>query len=276
MPASSFGKNQLYTRPQLAALVGHPSAGGQGGDWYTGYARWNDEFFIFCNVGTPGKTGHDYANRWDGKELEWFGKTKSRMDTPTMAEMLSGAFPVHLFWRAKLDTPFTYAGLASAVEVRDTIPVEVRWAFEMSTVPVVSIGAKIPIWRRGPPPSPGAQTIVKYDGPTHLYLMTLDGPTGELLPHLGNENATIKVGITNDLARRLAELNFGFPPGCSVTWRLRQTKLFPSGRAAFDEEGRILDALRLAQQSIGGEFAVVPRAELESVLALGAAQPSKS
>lgn len=264
---SSFQKNQLYTRPALAALVGHPSAGRKGGDWYTGYARWNDEFFIFCNVGTPGKTGHDYANRWDGKELEWFGKTNSRIDTPSMSAMLSEAFPIHVFWRSKLDTPFTYAGLAKAVEVRNTTPVEVRWAFDVSTIQALGQGSKMPTWRRGPPPSVGTQTIVKYDGPTHLYLMTLGGP-GALIPHLHNGDEVIKVGITNDLARRLADLNFGFPPGSSVKWRLHQTRLFPSGQAAFEEEGRILDALRLARRSIGGEFAIVPRAELESVLTL--------
>ena len=266
---SSFQINQLYTRPELAALVGHPSAGRKGGDWYTGYARWNGEFFIFCNVGTPGKTGHDYANRWDGAELEWFGKTNSRIDTPSMSDMLSEAFPIHVFWRSKLDTPFTYEGRAKAVEVRNTTPVEVRWAFGVSTIPVLGQGSKMPSWRRGPPPSVGTQTIVKYDGPTHLYLMILDGPADELIPQLENSNAAIKVGITNDLPRRLAELNFGFPPGSSVMWRLHQTKLFQSGQAAFEEEGRILDALRLARRSIGGEFAIVPHAELKSVLTLG-------
>lgn len=98
--------------------------------------------------------------------------------------------------------------------------------------------------------------------------MILDGSAAELIPHLENANAAIKVGITNDLARRLAELNFGFPPGSNIIWRVHQTKLFPSGQAAFEAEGRILDALRLACRSIGGEFAIVPRAELESVLTL--------
>src|SRR5436853_5241090 len=60
MPGSSFRKDQFYTRPEVAALVGRPKNRWKGGDWDTGYSRWNDEFFIFCNVGIPGKTGHDY------------------------------------------------------------------------------------------------------------------------------------------------------------------------------------------------------------------------
>lgn len=266
MPISSFRTDQLYTRPELAALVGHPSAGRKGGDWYTGYARWNGEFFIFCNVGVPGKTGHDYPNQWDGPELEWSGKTGSRQGSPVVKAMLSGAFPVHLFWRGKTNGPFTYAGRATAVEVEDTSPVQVRWSFGYWRAPDGAPTGKSPVWRRGPPPSAGPRSIIKHDGPTHLYLMKLDGGAAAALLSLGDGLTAIKIGITNDLARRLAQLNFGFPPGVGVEWRLHRTRTYPSGKTAFAAEGKILEALRLSKCWIGGEFAVVSEEALENLL----------
>jgi hypothetical protein len=268
MPATRFGKGQLYTRADVAELIGLPQHLRHGGNWDTGYSRWNDEFFIFCNVGIPGKTGHDYPNRWEGRELAWTGKTGSRKGTPFVSEMLSGTRPVHLFWRGKLDAPFTYAGLATAAEVFDTIPVQVRWSFDFLPVSFQDVPASGPAWRRGPPPTVGAHDVVREDGPTELYVMTLEGAAQAILPSMGNGLIAVKLGMSNDPVRRLAELNFGFPPGSSVEWRLHRTQTYPSGQEAFAAEGEILEALRLARRWIGGEFAVVPREELRELLGL--------
>jgi len=187
--------------------------------------------------------------------------------------MLSGTRRVHLFWRGKLDAAFTYAGQASAVEVTDTIPVEVRWAFDAVESADDNGLGEVPVWRRGPPPTTGTQSIVKYDGPTQLYLMTLEGAADLIFPAIGKDLAAIKVGITNHLARRLAQINFGFPPGSSVRWRLHRTRTYPSGKAAFAAEGEILEALRVARRWIGGEFAVLPREELDGLLTLASVEP---
>lgn len=45
---------------------------------------------------------------------------------------------VHVFWRADERDPFTYAGLAKAVEVSDDIPVKVRWRFDSKAKEVVN------------------------------------------------------------------------------------------------------------------------------------------
>jgi hypothetical protein len=272
MPGSSFRKGQLYTRAEVAERIDLPPALRHGGNWDTGYSRWNDEFFIFCNVGIPGKTGHDYPNRWEGKELLWTGKTRSRKDTPFVREMLSGARSVHLFWRGKLDTPFTYAGLAAADEVVDTIPVQVRWSFESAMLASKDGRAKPPVWRRGPPPSNGAQTIIKQDGPTQLYVMKLNGPAEAVLPACGENLIAVKVGMSNNPSRRVDELNCGFPPGSSVEWGLHHTRTYPSGREAFAAEGKLLEVLRLAGSWIGGEFAIVSHENLEALLAPGTAE----
>lgn len=268
MAVRSFRKGQLYTRAEVAETIELPSELRHGGNWDTGYSRWNGEFFIFCNVGIAGTTGHDYPNRWDGKDLLWTGKTGSRMGTPFVKEMLSGTLPIHLFWRGELRTPFTYAGLATPTEVVDTIPVQVRWAFDLAPSVPLRLPAKKPVWRRGPPPTVGAQTIVKEDGPTDVYIMRLEGPIEAMLPALGVGLVAIKLGMSNDPNRRLAELNFGFPPGSSLEWLLHRTRTYPSRQAAFAAEGEILEALRLARRWIGGEFAVVPREELDALLPL--------
>lgn len=268
MAPTAFRKGQLYSRAQIADRIRLPAERLKGGPWETGYSSWNDEFFIFCNVGVAGTNGHDYPNRWDGKDLLWTGKTRSRMGTPFVNEMLSGARPVHLFWRGEERTPFTYAGLATAAEVIDTIPVQVRWSFESTPELFKEVSPKGPIWRRGPPPTVGAQTTVREDGPTELYVMMLDGPVQAIFPGLVDGLTVVKLGMSNDPIRRLDELNFGFPPGSSIEWRLHRTRTYPSGQEAFAAEGEILEALRLARRWIGGEFAVVPREELGGLLGL--------
>lgn len=265
---TSFGKGQLYTRAEVAERIYLPPELRHGGNWDTGYSRWNDEFFIFCNVGIAGTTGHDYPNRWVGKDLFWTGKTGSRMGTPFVKEMLSGMRQVHLFWRGEVRTPFTYAGLATAAEVIDSIPVQVRWSFDPVPVTTQPPPSSDPIWRRGPAPTIGAHVVVREDGPTELYAMTLEGPIHAMLPGIGEDLIAVKLGMSNDPVRRLAELNFGFPPGSSIEWRLHWTRPYPSGSQAFAAEGKILEALRLARRWIGGEFAVLPREELGRLLVL--------
>ncbi|HEV2817809.1 MAG TPA: hypothetical protein VGW40_11400 [Allosphingosinicella sp.] len=268
MVATSFQTGQLFTRAQVAAHIGLPLDRRKGGHWDTGYSRWNDEFFIFCNVGVAGTTGHDYPNRWAGKDLIWSGKTNSRKDQPFVRAMLSGARPVHLFWRGELRTPFTYAGLCTAAEVADTIPVRVRWSFETVVPTTQELAPSAPLWHRGPPPTTGTQTIVKEDGPTELYLMALVGFSEAILLKVAEGFTPIKVGISNNPVRRAEQLNEGFPPGALVTWQVRQTRTYPSANDAFIAEGRVLEALRVSKRWIGGEFAVVPTDELGQILAL--------
>jgi uncharacterized protein YbaR (Trm112 family) len=84
-------------------------------------------------VGTPGRTGHDYDNYFDGNDLVWRGKTRSHSKQPTIQRMTGAEAEVHVFWRADERDPFTYAGLASAVEITDEIPVRVRWRLNGDT-----------------------------------------------------------------------------------------------------------------------------------------------
>lgn len=132
----SFVPGQQYTRRQVFRAVGVPEDT-WGGNWFTGYHQHEGVTFIFTNVGTHGRTGHDYHNTWEGSRLRWFGKTESRLAQPTIQAMLDSDAEVHLFWRAENDRPFKYAGIARPDAVVDSTPVEILWRF---TPPVVGDG----------------------------------------------------------------------------------------------------------------------------------------
>ncbi|HQT52210.1 MAG TPA: HNH endonuclease [Phenylobacterium sp.] len=117
-----------YTKDQIYARAGVPEAR-QGGQWATGYAEFEGAFFIFCNIGAAGRTGHDYANAWrDGLLLEWSAKNGTSVTGAQIKRLLSPAATAHIFWREHDRAPWTYAGLGEPVEVIDETPVRVTWA----------------------------------------------------------------------------------------------------------------------------------------------------
>ena len=74
------------------------------------------------------RTGHDYNNRLDGPNFRWFHKTNSRLNWPSVGRLSAEGKVIHLFWRTNNSQSFEYAGLASAIGVLDTSPVEILWA----------------------------------------------------------------------------------------------------------------------------------------------------
>jgi hypothetical protein len=72
--------------------------------------------------------------------------------------------------------------------------------------------------------------------------------------------------MSNDVERRLTELNVGFPHGSKISWTLAHTKQHPDGQAAFDAESGCLERLRRDRQWLCGEFAVVPRTSLSTLV----------
>jgi hypothetical protein len=127
--AVSFEVGELYSRDDVAERVGLPLDRRKGGDWATGYSEWDGAAYIFANVGVAGRTGHDYANHWDGDVLTWSGKNNSSRGQARIERIISNIQPVHIFWREADRQPFTYAGPATAIGVRGDRPVEVTWTF---------------------------------------------------------------------------------------------------------------------------------------------------
>jgi putative restriction endonuclease len=126
-----FEVGAQYTRAQIQQSLGVPEDR-RGGDWATGYTRFGDELFVFCNVGSAGRTGHDYPNRWDGEQLVWSAKSRSNISQPVMRAVADGSLPAHIFHRSADRMPFTYAGRARAVDIQNTTPVILRWSFDQA------------------------------------------------------------------------------------------------------------------------------------------------
>ena len=121
-----------YYRADVKEMAGL-ERNAKGGPWDTGVVEHDGEFLIFSNVGTEGRTGHDYDNRWEGGHLRWYHKRGSHKEWPSVRKLLEVERIVHLFWRTSNAAPFEYAGNAKAIEVFDTSPVEVLWAIVTSS-----------------------------------------------------------------------------------------------------------------------------------------------
>lgn len=128
-----FEVSAPYTRAQIFEALG--IADPEGGPWYTGYTAHGADHYIFCGVGTGGRTGHDYQNYFDGPELVWHGKTNSRLDHASIRALLSEKGLVHIFYRTEDRAPFTYAGAGRPVAAKEVVPVQVRWAFDRDPGP---------------------------------------------------------------------------------------------------------------------------------------------
>lgn len=126
------------------------------------------------------------------------------------------------------------------------------------------------IFRRGPPPSFGTRTVVRTDGETCLYLMTLEGPVDAVFPRLlpaASGRSVIKVGRSNDPGERCDQLNCGFPPAAGLRWKLLSVQRFANADQAHDAETAALDHLRATGASLGKEFGMLPERELSTFLA---------
>ena len=71
-----FQIGDKYSRADLKELFG-VGRNVKGGPWDTGILEHAGEFVVFANVGTGGRTGHDYANVWEGDLLHWYHKRGS-------------------------------------------------------------------------------------------------------------------------------------------------------------------------------------------------------
>ena len=111
----AFTVGRTYTREQVQDLLNVPIAR-RDGQWRNGYPKFEGQFYIFCNVGMPGRSGPNYQNAWDGNDLIWFGRSTTSLKQPVMREIASGDRPIHVFWRSDSAKPqFNYRGLGRAL-----------------------------------------------------------------------------------------------------------------------------------------------------------------
>jgi len=116
----------------------------------------------------------------------------------------------------------------------------------------------------GPAPSFGWVGGKRQDGDALLYLLQLEGPAAALFEEgrLQPPMIVAKIGRTNDVQRRIGQLNVGFPPASALRWSVVETVLFASAVDAHKVERLILDEIDCRGWSLGGEFLMAPKEEL--------------
>jgi hypothetical protein len=122
---SEFEVGRKYSHRELHQLLGLPE-GATDGDWFNGFQRYGSAFCLFANVRDerPGKERRDH---WQGDVFFWSAKGKARLADAPIRDLISGRWPVHIFWRRGLEGAFTYAGLGTVKEARDTMPATILW-----------------------------------------------------------------------------------------------------------------------------------------------------
>ncbi len=126
-----FFTGSEYRKKDIFRIIGIPE-NTKGGTWDTGYHRLGNDFFIFCNVGVPGRTGHDYDNKFIGDDLYWFAKNGTRLDQKTIVKLLNPIGNIYIFYRTDSSLPFTYAGTGRPKSFKDSTPVQITWEITTS------------------------------------------------------------------------------------------------------------------------------------------------
>ncbi len=148
----NFIVGKTYKRKDIYRVIGIPEDT-KGGNWDTGYNKYKDDWFIFCNIGVAGRTGHDYNNQFVGNELVWFGKNRSKIETASIQSLISPIGKVYIFTRTSNKDPFMYAGIGKAKSVEDTSPVKIVWEYvdenEFSPVVLPEEVLKVQKYREG-------------------------------------------------------------------------------------------------------------------------------
>jgi hypothetical protein len=82
-----------YTRKEIWNLFNPKTNFPRGGNWSTGYATQNNYLIIFVNIGTSGRTGHDFPNKFiqHKRELIWYGKPNAHSQQPLFKKLFHGA-----------------------------------------------------------------------------------------------------------------------------------------------------------------------------------------
>lgn len=123
----SFKRGSEYSRNDIHFLYfGKPVPKKGTGNWTTGYVqpKGSNDLIIFMNIGVPGKTGHDFDNKFvsETNTIIWYGKPNSHSKQPTFKKIFSKELTTHFFarWDAK-NTKFLYLGTGSVISYEDGI-----------------------------------------------------------------------------------------------------------------------------------------------------------
>jgi hypothetical protein len=210
------------------------------------------------------KVSHGFSDRWTfGIKVRRAWRVKNRVGIKTVAP---GAFQNRKRFerttRALLLTPeeceraLTHTVYQVNVYGEDPIP-----------EPELTHGVMASLLKpsRGIAPAFGSRTSIYEDGENILYLMRLEGGAEALLGKTGYHvgQTLVKVGRSNNPARRLEEINGGFPETAVIRWKLVAYQPFPDADAAHRNETELKELFNARFTSQGREFFTAPKKEAE-------------
>jgi len=123
----SFKRGSEYSRDDIHFLYfGTPYPRIGTGNWTTGYVqpKGSSDLIIFMNIGVPGRTGHDFNNKFDSESntIVWYGKPNTHSGQNTFKKIFSRELTPHFFarWDTK-NLKFLYLGTGSVVNFKDGV-----------------------------------------------------------------------------------------------------------------------------------------------------------
>ena len=123
----SFKRGSEYSRDDIHFLYfGTPYPKIGSGNWTTGYVqpKGTNDLIIFMNIGVPGRTGHDFDNKFDPESntIVWYGKPNTHSGQKTFQKIFSKELIPHFFarWDTK-NVKFLYLGTGSVVYFQDGV-----------------------------------------------------------------------------------------------------------------------------------------------------------
>ncbi len=126
MIPDKFVVGNKYSRADIYEILSVPREL-QGGDWNTGYHKYENVWFIFSTLEDQGRTGHDYKNILSDTDFTWYGKNGSKASHPSIQDIVSNESRTLLFTREKNREPFVYRGHLALVGTEDQVPVKISW-----------------------------------------------------------------------------------------------------------------------------------------------------
>lgn len=121
-----FMIDKEYTKKDIYKVIGI-SANTRGGNWDTGYNLYNNDFFIFANIDTPGRTGHSYKNKFEGNLFHWFAKSNTKLSNPQIKLLLNPPGYIYIFYRCDNSKPYSFAGTGIPYSYQNITPVQITW-----------------------------------------------------------------------------------------------------------------------------------------------------
>ena len=107
------------------------------------------------------------------------------------------------------------------------------------------------------PGSFGTKTVTTTDGTTFLYLARFDGDGHALIgkpASIGNKSFAFKIGVSNDVVARLAQLNAGIPPAAKGRWIVHIQAEYADRASAEAVELEFKNQSKGRLESLGKEF----------------------